>query len=275
MNLRLDDRAIKDILTTFDTRRMGELFGTNSLEGMHGLLVQIFQSSAWMSPEPRVFKERNEFILKLNDHVIDSDDHRRIFRAMAEAPNAHGVATYLHMLRRKENVFLSDHSALFTIDDLTALVKDRGAKLTPAIHFLTRAVSAGHGDGKPELFRAMVRAFDPEFKLSSRYELALSNIVKRWGVKALGLAENDATVDKWVKQFFHSEDPKTQRVATAILAGQMHRRHLSLYDLCKVAHGPVAKKRLVQSFDVDPEFFGFKAIKSSHDQEKANYGLSL
>ncbi|MHD0644686.1 hypothetical protein ACYPKM_03470 [Pseudomonas aeruginosa] len=271
MSLRLDDIELSKIFKDYEVDRLPEVFGTGSLNDMNEILVDIFQSAEWK--DAGKFTARNDFIQAIRNVSVDSDDHRRVFRAMALSTNAHAVAAYLHMLKRKDNVFLADHSALITADDLSSMLRARGSKMGAVVHFLSRTVTAGHGNARPELWKALTKAYDPSQRYRERFQEAMKNLVHRWGLDGIGISPNGQNADPFVKQFFNSHDERTKDISAAILAGLMSKGILSKEKLMEGARDASGRMRLVKSFGFTPEEVGYKAVRPSHNTPTPSYRL--
>lgn len=271
MRKRLDDHEIVDIFTNYDSTRLQAVFDNESLVGMDEVLVDIFNGAKWK--DPAFFNDRNDFVRSVGSLTVDPDDHRRVFSAMAEAANSHAVIAYLHAIGHQNNVFLKDHSALMTAADLAFIVQASGPRIGSCIHFLSRAVTSGQPSDLNGLWKAVSKTYNPEARFKERFQEAMKTLVTRFGVSLLGLDVDDRECDKWVKQFYISNDPKTVGVASAVIAGQIASAHMSKDQLIAGARDLSGRVRLTSHFDVELSKLGIAEVKRSRHEAAANYRI--
>lgn len=268
---RLDDEAIKSIFTEFKSHRLHEVYDNQSLADMHEFLVGIFKSEPWKNPAH--FDKRNNFIQSIKLVNASDADHRRVFLAMADACNSHGVISYLHMLGYKERVFLKSHQALLTADDLSMIVKDSGPRIGPAVHFLCRACVASQPGSLPRLWKEMVKAYEPSGKFSERFMEGMQTLVRRFGIKTLGIGKDDGDHKPWIDRFLTSNEPAVKDVAGAVVAGQLAARRMGREELKNECRDFQSRMRLVNELDFDPSILDAAKVVRSHDKAAPNYRL--
>jgi hypothetical protein len=268
---RLDDAEIKSILINFQSHRLHELYDNQSLADMHEVLVDIFKSEQWKDASR--FDIRNIFIQSVRNLPASSDDHRRMFKAMAEASNSHAVISYLHMIGYKERVFLKDRSTLITTDDVSMMVRDAGYRIGPVIHFLCRASVVTQAESLPRLWRELNKGFDHGAKFKERFQEGMQTLVRRFGLKSLGIGKDDMDHQLWIDKFFHANEPAIKDVAAAVLAGQLASKKLNKSDLVVQCYDFSSKMRLVNDLDFDIEEFGGTKILRSHQIKQPSFRL--
>jgi hypothetical protein len=239
---------------------------------MHEFLVDIFRSSLWKNPEH--FEKRNSFIQSIKLVNANDADHRRVFLAMADAGNAHGVISYLHMIGNKEGVFLKGHQALFTTDDLVKMVKDLGKFISPVIHFLCRASVSSGNKNLPKLWRELSKAYDPSIKNHERFLEGMQTLVARYGIKSLGLGEHDVDHGKWVDRFLNSSEMAIKDIASAVVAGQLVSRRMGRQELVDQSTEFSSQMRLVNDLGFDANVIDIKRVVRSHAITKPTFRLS-
>lgn len=268
---RLDDVEIESIFKGFKAHRLHEVYDNNSLCDMHEFLVHIFKSEPWKNAAN--FDQRNTFIQSIRSLNADSDDHRRVFLAMSEASNSHAVISYLHMLGHKERVFLKDYSALLTTDQLTMIVKDAGSRIGAVIHYLCRASAVSNGDSLPKLWREMNKAFDVHEKFKERFQEGMQTLVKRFGLKSLGIGDNDYDHKIWIEKFLYGNEASIKDVASAVIAGQLAGKKISRQDVIDECFDFQSKMRLVNDFGFNIDEFGGSKVIRSHNVKPPTYRL--
>lgn len=269
---RLDDEAIRNVFTEFQSHRLHEVYDNNSLADMHEFLVDTFKSEPWKNPSN--FTVRNNFIQSIKLIDASDADHRRVFLAMADACNSHAVISYLHMVGHKERVFLKSHQALLTTDDLTMVVKDAGAKLGPVVHYLCRASVVTRAESLPRLWKELSKAYEPDGKFSERFLEGMQTLVRRFGLKSLGLGKDDSDHKLWVDRFLTSSDASTKDISGAVVAGQLVTRKLGRHELKNECYDFQSKMRLVNDLGFDPGILDAKKVVRSHDLKQPTYRLS-
>lgn len=268
---RLDDDEVEAIFLRLQSHRLPEVYDNNSLKDLHEVLVSVFNSDVWKNPKH--YEQRKVFIQAIGGLNGAPADHRRVFLAMAEASNSHGVVEYLHTLDSKERVFLKDHSALITTDELAQMFRDQGSRMGAVSHFLSRAVTAGMPGSVPTLWKEMVKAFDPDAKFKERMQEGMATMVRRFGLKSLGLGKDDMDHKPWVEKFFTTEIEQVQGVASAVLAGQIAKKRISKEDLLGECREFSSQMRLVNNLGFNMEDFGVKAVIRSDEAKKPAYGI--
>ena len=268
---RLDDDEVKAIFVGLQAHRLHEVYDNNSMKNLHEVLVDVFQTDIWTKPQ--YYDQRNVFIETIKGLNADPADHRRAFMAMAEAANPHAVVAYMRLFGGKERVHLKDHSALITTEELAQMFRDRGAKMAPVSNFLCRAATSGRPGSIPLLWKAISNAFDPDARLKERMQEGMSSLVRRFGLKSLGIGDHDKDHARWVDKFFTTEISAVQEVAGAILAGQIASRHLSKEDLLKKNPEFTGKMRLVNQLGFAMEDFDIKHIIRTYDSKTPSYRI--
>ncbi|MBI6882857.1 hypothetical protein [Pseudomonas putida] len=269
---RLDDVAIESIFREFNIRRLHEVYDNSSLADMHEFLVEVFKSKEWK--DPSYFNPRNFFIQSIKTLPVTDADHRRVFLAMADAGNSHAVISYLHMIGHKERVFLKNHQALITVDDLAMMVKDRGFRMAPAIHFLCRATVATQAEGLPRLWKELSKAYQPDMKFSERFKEGMQTLVRRFGIKSLGLGKDDDDHQPWIDRFLTTSETSIKDIASTVVAGQLVTRRLGRFELEKNCSGLSQKMRLVNDLGFDISVAEATSVYRSHPTKKAEFRLS-
>jgi hypothetical protein len=255
-----------------DYRKLPQLYDDKSLANMHEFLVGIFRTPLWKSPE--YFDQRNSFIQSIKLINATDADHRRVFLAMADAGNAHGVISYLHMVGRKEGVFLKGHQALLTTDDLEKMVKDLGKDIAPVIHFLCRASVPSGNKNLPRLWRELNKAYDPMGKNPERFLEGMQTLVARFGIKALGIGKDDVDHDVWVDRFLNSKEVSIKDVASAVVAGQLYARRLGRQELVNQSVDFSSKMRLVNDLGFDTNVIDIMRVSRSHNIKPPTFRLT-
>jgi hypothetical protein len=269
---RLGDEEIKSIFMELNTRRLPEIYDNSSLADMHEFLVDIFRSSLWKSPEH--FDKRNTFIQSIKLVNATDADHRRVFLAMADAGNAHAVISYLHMVGRKEGVFLKGHQALVTTDDVAMMVKDSGKYIAPVIHFLCRASVPSGNKNLPKLWRELSKAYDPSIKNHERFLEGMQTLVARYGIKSLGIGEHDVDHGKWVDRFLNSNEMSVKDIASAVVAGQLVSRRMGRQELVDQSREFSSQMRLVNDLGFDTNVIDIKRVVRSHNIKPPTFRLT-
>lgn len=270
---RLDDDELKRIFTRFQAHRLGEVFDNASLRGMNEFMVGVFRSREWT--DPALFQTRNDFIQHIKHIKAEPDDHRRLFRAMAEAGNAHAVIAYLHMLGHKNKVLLSDRSALLTTDELTLMVKSKGNQIGSVVHFLSRAAVIGNPDTLSLLPKVLTKAMgnQRDFKYRERFLEGLQSLIMRYGLKNLGIGEHDRDNKRWINAFYTTHDYQTLSLATSVLAAQIATNKLTAKDVVAESRDFTDKVRLVKNLGFKIDDFGATNILSSHQTKQPSFRL--
>lgn len=270
---RLDDDEVLAIFGRLQAHRLAEAYDNNSLTDRHDVLVSVFNSDTWKNPKH--YEQRKVFIQTIGGLNAAPADHRRVFHAMAEASNSHGVVEYLHTLGAKERVFLKDHSALIATHELAQMFRDQGSRLAAVSHFLTRAVTAGAPNSIPNLWEAMVNSFEPDAKFKERMQEGMSQMVRRFGLKSLGLGKDDLDHKAWVDKFFTTEVEHTQGVASAVLAGQISKKRLTKEDLLAECRDFTSQMRLVNNLGFAMEDFGARAVIRTQETKKPSNDIGF
>lgn len=268
---RLDDDEVRAIFTRLQAHRLNEVYDNSSLKDLHEVLVDIFQSEVWRRPQ--YYDQRNVFIETIKGLNADPADHRRAFLAMAEAANPHAVVAYMRQFGGKERIFLKDHSALITTDELAQMFRDRGARMAPVSHFLSRAVTSGIPGSIPQLWTAMRAAFDPNAKGKERMLEGMSSLVRRFGLKSLGIGQTDHDHAQWIEKFFTSDIQSVQEVAGAVVAGQVAGLYLTKHDLLKNKPDFVGQMRLINQLGFDPKEFEISKISRTGETLQPSYRI--
>lgn len=269
---RLDDGEITSIFMEFNSRRLREVYDNQSLADMHEVLVGVFRSEPWKNPAH--FQRRDKFIHSIKTLPATDADHRRVFLAMADACNSHGVISYLHMIGYKERVFLKNHQALLTSDDLTMTVKDNGHRIGPAVHFLCRACVAGQPGSLARLWKELSKAYEPSGKFSERFLEGMQTMVRRFGLKSLGIGKDDNDHKLWIDRFLTSNEPSVKDIAGAVVAGQLAARRMGRLELQNECQSFQSKLRLVNDLDFDKSILDAAKIVRSHEKTAPNYRLT-
>lgn len=272
ISTRLDDEAIKSIFTEFKAHRLHEVYDNSSLADMHEFLVSIFKSEPWKNPAH--FDKRNTFIQSIKLLSATDADHRRVFLAMADAANSHAVISYLHMVGHKERVFLKSHQALLTTDDLTMIVKDSGPRLGPVVHYLCRASVATSSESLPRLWKELAKAYDPESRFNERFKEGMQTLVRRFGLKSLGIGKDDNDHQPWIERFLQSNEPNVKDVASSVVAGQLVTRKMGRQELLDECLEFSEKMRLVNDLDFPASILDAQKVVRSHHIQKPNYRLT-
>lgn len=272
ISTRLDDEAIKSIFTEFKSHRLHEVYDNSSLADMHEFLVGIFKSESWKNPAH--YETRNNFIQSIKLINASDADHRRVFLAMADATNSHAVISYLHMVGHKDRVFLKNHQALLTTDDLTMIVKDAGPRLGPVVHFLCRASVATQAQSLPRLWKELTKAYEPTGKFNERFLEGMQTLVKRFGLKSLGLGKDDEDHKLWVDRFLTTNEPAVKDIAGAVVAGQLASRKLGRHELKNECFDFQSKMRLINDLDFDPSILDAHKVVRSHEVKSPTYRLT-
>lgn len=272
ISTRLDDEAIKSIFTEFKSHRLHEVYDNSSLADMHEFLVGIFKSEPWKNPAH--FDKRNNFIQSIKLINASDADHRRVFLAMADATNSHAVISYLHMVGHKERVFLKNHQALLTTDDLTMIVKDAGPRLGPVAHFLCRASVVTQADSLPRLWKELTKAYDPTAKFNDRFLEGMQTLVRRFGLKSLGLGKSDEDHKPWVDRFLKSDEPAIKDIGGAVIAGQLAAGRLGRHELERECFDFQSRMRLVNDLGFDASVADAKKVIRSQDGKSPTYRLT-
>lgn len=270
---RLTDEDIEGIFKGFQAHRLHEVYDNQTLKGMHEFLVEIFRSHEWTNS--KLFETRNGFISHVKSLDAHPDDHRRMFRAMAESGNAHAVIAYLHMIGHKNRVFLSDRSALLSTDELTLMVKDSGQKIGSVIHFLSRAVAPGSADSLAQLPKEIVKAMgnQPDFKYRERFLEGLQSLVMRYGLKKLGLGKSNHDNGRWIEAFYSTHDHRHLALSSSILAAQVFNKNLSPQRLLEESTCFSDRMRLIKNLGFNFNDFGAVGLVSSHNPKKPSFRL--
>lgn len=273
IDTRLDDEDLKRIFTQFQAHRLAEVFDNQSLRGMNEFMTGVFKSRSWTSTKQ--FEARNNFIQHIKTLRVEPDDHRRLFRALAESGNAHGVIAYLHMIGHKNKVLLPDRSALLTTDELTLMVKDKGSEIGSVIHFLSRAVAPSNIDTLPMLPRVMTKAMGSkrEFKYRERFMEGLQSLVIRYGLKNLGMGKNDRDHQPWINSFYRTNDHQTLSLASSIIAAQISTKKLTAEEVVSKSESFPDKIRLIKNLGFREVDFGAIAMLSSHKEKQPSFRL--
>lgn len=270
---RLDDDEVKAVFVGLQAHRLHEVYDNNSMKDLHEVLVDVFQTEVWKNP--KYYDQRNVFLETIKGLNADPADHRRAFLAMAEAANPHAVVGYMRLFGGKDRVFLKDHSALITTDELAQMFRDRGSKMAPVSHFLCRAATSGLPGSLPQLWKAVAKAYDPNTRLKERMQEGMSALVRRFGLKSLGIGDHDKDHAPWVDKFFNTELVEVQEVASSILNGQMASRHLTKEDLLETRPDFVGKMRLVNQLGFDMKDFDVKHVIRTEDSKHRAYQMRV
>lgn len=272
-DFRTNDSDIREILTEFRAHRLYEVYDNDSLKNIGEHLVAIFSSPKWVNPG--LFEERNNFISQIKMIPCHPDDHRRIFKGLAEAANPHGVIAYLHMLGSKNRVKLEDGLALMTTEDLIMLVRSRGPSIGRVIHFLARACSPGDPFQLPILWKELVKVI-PKEKTSpfkGRFQEAMKTLVERYGMDNLGLGKDHKDHNPWIDTFFETSDFRTLSVASSIIAAQLTNGFMKKQDLLDNCFDDRGRIRLYKEFGLEDSGLNIKKINSSHKEISAKYNI--
>lgn len=270
---RLDDEDLKRIFTQYQAHRLEEVFDNQCLRGMNEFMVGVFKSRAWK--DAKRFETRNQFIGQIKNIQVEPDDHRRLFRALAESGSAHGVIAYLHMIGHRNRVLLSDRSALLTTDELTLIVKDKGREIGSAIHFLARAAAPSNMDTLPMLPKLMVKEMGSQrdFKYRERFMEGLQSLVVSYGLKNLGMGKHDRDHKLWIDSFYRTNDHQTLSLSTSIIAAQISAKRLTPEEVINESQCFADKVRLVKNLGFKVSDFGAIAMISSHKTKQPSFRL--
>jgi hypothetical protein len=272
IDTRLSDESIKAIFMGLIPHRLHEVYDDRSLADMHEFLVDIFKSEPWKNPAK--FQERNAFIQSIRLLDASGADHRRVFLAMADAANSHAVISYLHMIGHKERVFMKNHQALLTTDDLTMIVKDGGFRIGPVVHYLCRASVVTDAKSLPRLWKELSKAYKPDERFGERFLEGMQTLVRRFGLKSLGLGDNDLDHKAWIDRFLTSGERGIKNIASSVVAGQLASRQLGRHELVRECFDLESKTRLVNDLGFDPSIISATKVVRSHAVTNPEYRLS-
>lgn len=268
---RLDDDEVRSIFVRLQAHRLNEVYDNRSMKDLHEVLVDIFQSDVWRKPQ--YYDQRNLFIETIKGLNADPADHRRAFLAMADAANPHAVVAYMRQFGGKERVFLKDHSALITTDELAQMFRDRGVSMAPVSHFLCRAATAGTPGSLSQLWKAMTDAFDPNVRHKERMQEGMSTLVRRFGLKSLGIGKDNRDHNQWMDRFFYSDITQVQEIASSVVAGQIAGLYLTKQDLLDTLPDFSGKMRMVTQLGLDMKDFEMNKISRTGETRQPDYRI--
>jgi hypothetical protein len=252
-----------EIFATLDTSRVRELFTGRALVGLHELLVEAMQCKNWLGKG--LYDERANFLQSLRPFTKDVDDYRRLFMVMVEAGHAQGVLGMLHATGRKERVMLG-HQPLITMGTLTGLVKYAPEAIQPVIHFLTKASISMLPEEPASLFKALIKAYDPNMNFSGRWLEAIQGLSRTRSLAALGMKGVQQTPSFWLTTLVTSKVAGQTKVAAAVVAGLMAKGEIEKEQLQKIPFEDGHKLRLIKELGLNPEIFNVRHVASSREK---------
>lgn len=249
-----------EIFASLDTTRVRELFTGQALVGLHELLIDAMKCKNWLGKG--LYDDRASFLQSLRPFTKEVDDFRRLFMVMVEAGHSQGVLGMLHATGRKERVMLG-HQPLITMGTLTGLVKYSPDQIQPVIHFLTKAAISMLPDEPGSLFKALIRAYDPNMHFSGRWLEAIQGLTRTRSLAALGMKGAQQTPSYWLTTLVTSKVASQTKVAAAVVAGLMAKGEIQKDQLQQIAFEDGHKLRLIKELGLDPEIFNVKHVASS------------
>lgn len=271
LTLATEEDSIKTIFSRFQAHRLEEIYDNESMRDMNEVLTHVFNSPEWKDSD--FYQPRKAFISHIRNIGATPNDHRRVFRALCDAANSHGVLEYLHMVGRKERVFLKDHAPLISIGELANQVRDKGAKIGPVIHFLCRAVAVDGISDPRTLWRTTTKAFDQNAKFKERFQEGMQSLVRRFDAHLVDPAKKGEENAQWVNKFFTTTDPKVQCISASVLAGLLAKGDLTRQSIMDQCMDFSSRMRLVNHLSFDSNDFGIQRIKRSHEMKKPSFRI--
>lgn len=253
---------VVDIIATLDRTRANKLFTGNSLIGLHEPIVQALTGPAWTLK--RAYEQRAVFIQSFRPHTHVSDDYRRLFMAMAEAGHAQGVLGMIHATGRKDRCF-AGNQPLISMGTLTAMVSYDSTLIAPVVHFLSRAATSMLPEEPSALLKALIKGFDPESLYAGRWLEAIQRQVSVRSLETLGMRGEMSQAPYWVAQLLIAKTPEQTAVASAVVAGMISKKELSVDDITGLNLDTGQKMRLVKGLGLSQESVGFKRVISSRN----------
>lgn len=271
----LDDGDVKRIFMEFQSDRLSQVFGTGALDNLHEMLVDIFRGSNWMGPG--TYHQRTAFVKSLAQHAVPDQDHRTLFRALAESGNTYQLKAYLDLIGKKRRVKLSDGMPLLVASEVLMMVQDNGLDIANNITTLVQVMLPDDPDSVKALWSQLYKQHDPSHEYSARWLQALQSMVDRFGLSSLGLGKTNIDHRNWVKHFFETQDSRTFEISGAILAGLLGNHLLKKQELAKTARDLSGQIRLIKTLgftvnDFEAEL-AYKQVFSSHSRKDPGYRI--